>query len=216
MSDDEMYEAVLNCDPNYDGIFFYGVKSTGIFCRPSCRSKSPKRENVRYFSSAEEAEEAGFHPCKRCRSDLLSYRPMEEMAGSVKRRLEELYAKRSGWKADLQDLGLSERRMVDIFKETYGVTPKGYMDALRLEEAKRLLRKTDEKIIDIAALVGFGSLATFNRFFKKEEGMTPQTFRKASRRPKDIRADQAEPLCPPGGLGKCGGKLLLDKSRNVW
>ena len=84
MTEDEMYEAVITNDANYDGLFFYAVKSTGIFCRPSCRSKKPLRENVCYFSYAGEAMKAGFRPCKRCRSDLLSYHPMEEIAGMVK------------------------------------------------------------------------------------------------------------------------------------
>ena len=88
MTEDEMYEAVISNDGNYDGLFFYAVKSTGIFCRPSCKSKKPLRENVRFFKNAAEARAAGFRPCKRCRSDLLSYRPMEEIAGLVKRHLD--------------------------------------------------------------------------------------------------------------------------------
>ena len=71
MMREEMWKAVSENDPSYDGILFYAVKSTGIYCRPSCKSKIPKRENVCFFDTAEKARAAGFRPCKRCRSDLL-------------------------------------------------------------------------------------------------------------------------------------------------
>ena len=119
MTEDEMYEAVKQNDTNYDGIFFYGVKTTGIFCRPSCRSKLPLKENVRFFDNAGEAIQAGFRPCKRCRSDLLSYQPMEDIAGMVKKQLEELYVRNTSWNEDMNQVGLSQRRIVEIFKGAY-------------------------------------------------------------------------------------------------
>lgn len=181
MTFDEMYEAVINDDANYDGLFFYGVKSTGIFCRPSCQSKNPLRENVCFFHTAEEAMEAGFRPCKRCRSDLMAYQPMKDIAEALKQHLDQLYERQVLWNEELKKIGLSERRAVEIFKETYGMTPKAYMDSLRLQEAKRLLSQTDLKIIDIAASVGFGGLSTFNRFFKEKTGCTPMAYRKKHR-----------------------------------
>ena len=176
MTADEMYEAVINNDANYDGLFFYGVLSTRIFCRPSCPSKKPLRENVRFFQNAWEAIEAGFRPCKR--SDLLAYQPMKDIAETIKHHLDELYERQILWNEELQKIGLSERRAVEIFKEAYGMTPKAYMDSLRLNEAKRLLVQTDTKIIDIAAAVGFGGLSTFNRFFKDRTGYSPNMYRK--------------------------------------
>ena len=173
-----MYEAVITNDANYDGSFFYGVKSTGIFCRPSCQSKKPLRENVCFFPSADEAMKEGFRPCKRCRSDLLSYRPMEKIAGLVKKHLDELYERQTSWNGELREIGLSERRVVQIFKDVYGMTPKAYMDILKLREAKRLLSETDKKVIDIAASVGFGGLSAFNRFFKEQAGCSPAAYRK--------------------------------------
>ncbi len=125
---------------------------------------------------------AGFRACKRCRSDLLQYKPMEEIADSLKQHLDEIADSESSWNDELRGFGISERRMVDIFKEVYGVTPKAYVDALRLKEAQRLLVDTDEKIIDIATSVGFGSLATFNRFFKETVGMSPMAYRKQNKR----------------------------------
>jgi AraC family transcriptional regulator of adaptative response / methylphosphotriester-DNA alkyltransferase methyltransferase len=178
LSKEEMLEAVYNCDANYDGIFFYGVRSTGIFCRPSCRTRPPKHENVVFFRTAEEAMEAGFRPCRRCRSDLLTYHPMEEIAADLKDHIDRMYMMQSEWRRHTRELGISERRMTDIFKETYGMTPKAYTDKLRLEEAERMLKATDEKIIDIAASAGFGSLAAFNRSFRAKTGMTPSAYRK--------------------------------------
>lgn len=182
MTEDEMYEAVIHNDANYDGLFFYGVKSTGIFCRPSCPSKRPLRENICFFYSAVEAVKAGFHPCKRCRSDLLAYHPMKDTAECIKHSLDELYKRQEIWDGQMQDLGLSRRRAVEIFKEAYGMTPKAYMDSLRLQEAKRLLVQTDSRIIDIAAVVGFGGLFTFNRFFKEKTGCSPNEYRKRQRK----------------------------------
>lgn len=182
MTRDEMYEAVIHNDANYDGLFFYGVKSTGIFCRPSCQSKKPLRENVRFFQNADEAMKAGFRPCKRCRSELLSYRPMEEIAHLVKKHLDDLYEKQSTWNEDLRVMGFSQRRVVEIFKDAYGMTPKAYMDILKLKEAERLLSETEDKVIDIAEAVGFGGLSTFNRFFKEQTGYTPVTYRKINKK----------------------------------
>lgn len=178
LTNDEMYEVVIENDVNYDGLFFYAVKSTGIFCRPSCKSKKPLRENVCFFQNTEEALKSGFRPCKRCRSDLLSYSPMEDIADSLKRHLEELHNTKTAWNDNLGQIGLSQKRMVEVFKNVYGITPKVYVDSLRLDEAKKLLSETDEKIIDIGASVGFGSLSTFNRFFKEQTGKSPLEFRK--------------------------------------
>lgn len=91
MTEDEMYKAVLSNDENYDGIFFYAVKSTGIYCRPSCKSKPPLRDNICFFESAEDAKAAGFRSCKRCRSDLLEYHPIKDIAADIKNRIETIY-----------------------------------------------------------------------------------------------------------------------------
>ena len=173
MTENERWEAVQRSDESYDGLFFYAVKTTGIFCRPSCRSKPPKRENLCYFASGEEARAAGFRPCKRCRSDLLEYQPMRDIAAEIKARLDKA--------ASLADVGLTPRRMTDIFKQEYGVTPKAYADARRLHAAKQLLAGTQEKVIDVAAQSGFSSLAAFNRFFKQQTGQTPTQYRKSTK-----------------------------------
>lgn len=180
MTEQEMWKAVQDNDISYDGIFFYAVKSTGIYCRPSCKSKLPKRENICFFATAEQAKAAGFRPCKRCRSDLLDYQPIQAIAQDVKQKIEANFASQEQLQESLHAVGVTPRRMTDIFKQEYGVTPKEYADLLRLREAKRLLTDTQNTVTEIAYATGFSSLATFHRFFKQRVGTTPAMYRKSS------------------------------------
>ena len=134
MTEPEMWEAVQRSDASYDGLFFYAVKTTGIFCRPSCKSKPPKRENLCYFASGEEARAAGFRPCKRCRSDLLEYQQeygvtpkeyadslrlrtaKEMLAGSPEKVIDVAY------QAGFSSLAAFNR----FFKQQTGQTPTAY------------------------------------------------------------------------------------------
>lgn len=177
MDEQEMLKAVQNSDEKYDGLFFYAVKTTGIFCRPSCKSKAPRKENIRYFFSEEEARAAGFRPCKRCRSDLPKYNPILQTAEDIKAKLDE--------GVPVEDIGLTRRRITDIFKQTYGITPKEYSDTLRLNTAKKMLSETQGKIIDIAYQSGFPSLSGFNRFFRQQTGQTPTQYRKTHSKSKE-------------------------------
>lgn len=178
MTDDEKYKAVIGNDASYDGIFFYAVKSTGIYCRPSCKSKAPKRNNICFYDKAEDAIKDGFRPCKRCRSDLLSYEPMKDIALRVKDKIDKMFTTSISLNNELMEIGISQKRMVDIFKNEYGMTPKAYTDTLRLKEAERLLTETKNEIIDIAYGVGFNSLSAFYRFFKEQKGTSPSAYRK--------------------------------------
>jgi len=179
---DEMWKAVSENDASYDGIFFYAVKSTGIYCRPSCKSKLPKRNNICFFDTAEQARTAGFRPCKRCRSDILDYRPMCEITKKVKQLLDDSFHKRCELNQKLKQLGMSQHRMVELFKDEYGVTLSEYVGNLRLEEAKRLLSDTDDEIIDISYSIGFNGLSSFYRFFKNKTGLSPAKYRKEHRK----------------------------------
>jgi AraC family transcriptional regulator of adaptative response / methylphosphotriester-DNA alkyltransferase methyltransferase len=181
MTEEEMWKAISENDTAYDGIFFYAVKSTGIYCRPSCKSKQPKRENVCFFDTAEQARAAGFRPCKRCRSDLLDYQPIKEIAEKAKRLLDDYFQKNQELNRELGHLGISQRRMVEIFKDEYGVTLSEYVGNLRLAQAKRLLSETDGEIIDIAYSVGFSGISSFYRFFKNGTGFSPAAYRKEHR-----------------------------------
>ncbi len=173
----EKYKAVLENVEDFDGMFYYAVKTTGIYCKPSCKSKMPKKENTVFFDSASEAEGAGFKPCKRCRSDLYKFEPAKEIANRVKNALDTMFLEQVKLNKELGKIGLSQRRMVEIFKKEYGLTPKGYADCLRLEEAKKQLTETDNAIIDISLCLGFSSLSAFYKFFKENTGCTPKEYK---------------------------------------
>ena len=181
ISVDEMWQAVITNDKSYDGQFFYAVKTTGIYCRPSCKSKMPKRENVHFYNTSNEAMEGGYRPCKRCRSDLMDYTPIKEIAEDIKDKINKYYIKKDELDNQIENIGLSNHRINEIFKQEYGITVLEYVNKLKLEEAKRLLSETDESIIDVANSIGFSSLSGFYRFFKEEVNTTPAKYRKMYR-----------------------------------
>jgi len=177
LTDQAKYDAVLQNDESFDGTFVYGVETTKVFCRPSCKSRIPKRKNVRFFDDAEQAAKSGFRPCKRCRPDLLIYQPGREAAEKIKQLIERFFKEKSDLSAELLSLGFSAHRIAEIYKEEYGQTPVQYADSLRIDEAKRLLETSDDDIVDIAFASGFGSVASFYRAFKKNTGYSPAKYR---------------------------------------
>lgn len=176
-TDDEMWKAVVDCDKSYDGKFFYAVKTVGVYCRPSCKSKTPLRKNVEYVETQEEAEKAGFRPCKRCRPDLLDYAPMLELARQTKDLIDEYFHEKKRLAAEMKRLGVSASHLAVIFKQQYGMAPSHYLNKTRIDYAKKLLAKTDTPIIDIAGDIGLDSLPSFYGLFKKQTGTTPKEYR---------------------------------------
>ncbi len=177
----EMYEAVVSNDESYDTVFFYAVKSTGIYCRPSCKSKAPKVENTEFFKTAEEAKLAGYRACKRCRSDLHDYKPMKLIAEKLKLLIDDMFADVGSLNSKIDELGLSRKRIVEVFKDEYGKTPSSYAYDLRYAESLRLLEQTDTELVDISYSVGFSSLSAFYKFFKERTGISPAAYRKGKR-----------------------------------
>lgn len=178
MTSDKKWEAVINNDEKYDGIFFYAVKTTGIFCKPSCKSKMPKRKNVEYFDTKEKAYNANYRSCKRCRPDLLLYEPNKEIVEKIKKLADNYFSEKQVLQLEMKQIGLTSHRIVEIFKEQYGLTVNEYINKIRFEKAKILLENTDDEIIDIAYSVGFNSLSTFYRVFKKCSGQSPAVYKK--------------------------------------
>ncbi|HEY5576523.1 MAG TPA: Ada metal-binding domain-containing protein [Clostridiaceae bacterium] len=174
----EKWEALTKCLSEQDGVFFYGVKTTGIFCRPSCRSREPKRENVEFFDSAQDAEISGFRPCKRCRPDLIKYDPDDDIAKKTKGILDRHYCDRARLQKELKGLGISRNHLVELFRRKYGITPAKYISSHKVAKASHLLSNQDVSIINISLQCGFKSLSAFYELFRKEKGMTPQEFRK--------------------------------------
>jgi len=175
--DENVWAAIVGCDPKYDGKFFYGVVTTGIFCRPSCKSKNPKKEHVRLFNNADEAVAAGFRPCKRCRPDRQS-RPEEEWIGEAVRFIDAHYTEQLPLRRLAAMLHLSPYHLQRTFKRLVGCTPTEYIRKLRLDAAAKLLLTTNLPISDIAGRAGFANSASFSTIFQKQYGITPSAYRK--------------------------------------
>ncbi|WML34540.1 Ada metal-binding domain-containing protein [Clostridium sp. OS1-26] len=176
--DEEKWRAVVDCDSKYDGIFYYGVKTTGIVCRPSCKSKEPKRNNVLFFDNIEDAYAIGLRPCKRCRPELIEFNPIADLAKKTKHIYDTYYADRGNLLLQISKLSISQNHLINIFREQYNMTPVEYVNKVRIEKAKELLTGSEYNILNIAFQCGFGSLSTFYEFFKKEVGFPPKEYRK--------------------------------------
>ena len=171
------WRAVQARDREADGAFFYSVKSTGVFCRPSCPARQARRENVAFHTTAAEAEAAGFRACLRCRPlasvDLdASARKMIELSGYIRAHAgETLSLQRLAAIADLSPYHLQRS-----FKATLGVTPKQFQSALRLERLKSRLR-TDDSVAGAIFDSGFGSTSRVYELVDGRLGMTPSSYR---------------------------------------
>jgi len=163
-------------DPAADGHFFVAVKTTGIYCRPSCPAKRPNRSNVVFYDSAEEAEHAGFRPCKRCKPNMPSL--LHGHADKVKEACRLIETAEQEPKLDelAQAAGLSPYHFHRIFKLALGVTPKAYAIAHRAKRMREELgrRKTVTRAIYGA---GFNSNGRFYATSSETLGMTPSQFR---------------------------------------
>lgn len=171
------WQAIRSNDKKYDGKFFYAVKSTGVFCRPSCKSRPPLRKNVDFFDTKESAQQAGYRPCKRCRPDLIEFQPLREIAEKAKLAIDSYYKDRNLLSAELAKIGITPHRLVDIFRQHYRVTPNEYADKLRIHTAKERLIGSTDSIITIALFLGFNSVSAFYGFFQRHMHMAPGKYR---------------------------------------
>lgn len=176
-----LYESMLARDPRNDGRFFVGVKTTGIYCRPICPAK-PQLENVEFYRSKAEAENAGFRPCLRCRPDAspLSFRWQGTAAvmGRALKILEEV-DQRGGEIDEVADrLGFTDRHLRRLFQEHLGASPIQVAISQRLHLARQLLAESSLSILEIALASGFHSLRRFNDAFLKAYQKQPSDFRK--------------------------------------
>ncbi len=158
-----------------DGVFMVGVRTTGIYCKPSCSSKHPFRENVQFFSGPDEAEKAGFRACKRCR-------PREQSSHSeLITRITEFVNQNLDGKLTLENLshevGLSPFHLQRVFKKALGISPRQYVEAQRLERVKRSLSR-GETVTDSIYDAGFTSTSRLYEKGSKMLGVHPGTFRR--------------------------------------
>lgn len=176
------YKALASRDPRFDGVFFVGVTSTKIYCRPICPVKTPMQKNCRFFETQEAAEKAGFRPCLRCRPELApGLAPVDDA-----RRIAHLMAQRieEGMADDgirLEEIALqfdiSSRQLRRIVQKELGVSPIELLMTRRLLLAKQLLTETRLPVTEVAFASGFMSLRRFNDAFRKHYHMPPTRLR---------------------------------------
>jgi AraC family transcriptional regulator of adaptative response / DNA-3-methyladenine glycosylase II len=184
MLQSEIYErARLSRDARFDGQFYIGVKTTGIYCRPICPANSPKSSNVQFFPSAASAGEAGFRPCLRCRPECAPGTPAWSGTSTTVRRGLRLI---SGGALDdgsveslAERLGVTSRHLRRLFGTHLGASPLAVAHTQRLHFAKRLIDETSLSMNHIAAAAGYGSVRRFNDAFRKTYGRSPRDLRKA-------------------------------------
>lgn len=176
------YAALQARDPRFDGRFYVGVTSTGIYCRPVCRVRMPRAANCRFFVSAAAAETAGFRPCLRCRPELAPGRSSLDMpsrlAWAAAQRIEAGEADAAGLSALAGRLGITDRHLRRLFADTFGVSPVAYAQTHRLLHAKRLLADTALPVTQVALAAGFRSLRRFNELFRGRYGLSPTALRR--------------------------------------
>jgi AraC family transcriptional regulator of adaptative response/methylated-DNA-[protein]-cysteine methyltransferase len=179
------WRAVVSRDRAQDGRFVFAVRTTGVYCRPSCPARRPNRENVAFFAAPVDAEEAGFRACRRCRPRELGSRtaPSPERAALVRRVCALLdQGSEPGWRLPelARAAGVSPRHLLRTFKAVLGVTPGQYAAARRLAAFKHRLRKGDS-VTGALYEVGFGSSSRLYEDVQGRLGMTPATYRRGGR-----------------------------------
>ena len=175
------YRAVAARDSRFDGRFFTGVRTTGVYCRPICPARTPKLENVRFFACAAAAEEAGFRACRRCRPETAPGTPAwSGKSATVSRalRLIELGDRGDAGLAEIAGrLGVGTRHLRRLFRDELGASPKAVEITRRTHFARRLLQETSLPVSRIAFTAGFGSIRRFNEVMRDTFGASPVELR---------------------------------------
>ena len=185
---DACYRAVAAHDARFDGAFFIGVTSTGIYCRPVCRVKTPRRENCRFFAHASQAEGAGFRPCLRCRPELAPQTlawSAQDASALLAQHAARLLDSPDAWGDEVPSvaglaarLGVSDRHLRRVFEAELGVSPMDWLQTRRLLAAKQLLADTRLPVAQVALAAGFASLRRFNAAFAAQYRMSPTALRR--------------------------------------
>jgi AraC family transcriptional regulator, regulatory protein of adaptative response / DNA-3-methyladenine glycosylase II len=172
-------------DPRFDGIFITGVLSTGIYCRPSCPAIMPKRENVRFFRTAAQAQAAGLRACRRCRPDVAPGSPewniRADLAGRAMRMIADGVVDREGVAGLADRLGYSERHVHRTLLDEVGASPVRLARSQRGHTARVLLETTDMPVTDVAFAAGFASIRQFNDTVRVVYDRTPSELRRRHR-----------------------------------
>lgn len=182
------YQAVRRRDRRFDGRFYTGVKTTGIFCRPSCPARTPRSANVEFYAHAAGALDAGFRPCRRCRPELAPAHPewnrRADLANKAMALIEQGVVDQEGVGGLATRLGVSERHLRRELMNEVGTGPYQLAQVRRLWLARTLLDQTTLTITDVAFASGFSSIRQFNDAFAKAFATTPSEVRRRPAKPK--------------------------------
>jgi AraC family transcriptional regulator of adaptative response / DNA-3-methyladenine glycosylase II len=184
MTQQEIYErARKSRDARFDGQFYIGVRTTGIYCRPICPANTPNSENVTFFPTAAAASEAGYRPCLRCRPECAPGTPAWSGTSTTVRRGLRLIANGVLDDSNVEDLaarlGVTSRHLRRLFTRHLGASPLAVAHTRRLHFAKQLIDQTRLPLQDIAVAAGYGSVRRFNDAFVKTYGRSPRELRRA-------------------------------------
>jgi AraC family transcriptional regulator of adaptative response / DNA-3-methyladenine glycosylase II len=181
------YRAVLTRDARFDGRFFGCVKTTGIYCRPVCPARTPKRENMIFVPTAAAAEEAGFRACLRCRPktapDMGAWRGTSNTVSRALALIEQGALDEGYVDALAGRLGVGERQLRRLFRQHLGAAPVSVAQTRRVLLAKALIQESDLSMAEVALASGFGSVRRFNATFQALYGRPPSTLRRRADRP---------------------------------
>ncbi|MGE7624218.1 bifunctional transcriptional activator/DNA repair enzyme AdaA [Viridibacillus sp. NPDC096237] len=171
-----MWEKIIACDRTYDGVFFTAVKTTKIYCRPSCKSRKPKKINVEFYYDNIEVENAGFRACKRCQPEV-EYSPHIGLVRNVTTFLINHYKQKLSLQDIADNVGISPYHLDRLFKQETSETPRTYLEKIRIDKAKYLLKSTDQTNLEICYEVGFQSPSNFYKSFRRITHYSPSEYR---------------------------------------
>src|SRR5438477_6369979 len=179
---DACYRAICQRDVRFDGRFFTAVKTTGIYCRPICPARTPRRENIAFYRSAAAAQEAGFRPCLRCRPetapDLGAWRGTSNTVSRALALIEMGALDEAGMERLAERLGVGERHLRRLFRRHLGASPIAVAQTRRILLAKQLIHETRLPMAEVALAAGFGSIRRFNETFRTLFGRPPGALRR--------------------------------------
>ncbi len=180
LTDAQMYARFAAGDAACDGRFFTGVRTTGIYCLPSCKARKAKRMNVRFFPTAEAARAAGFRPCRKCHPDDFA-RGADPARDTIRGLVAEIRAEPAGFpnvRSVVRRSGFGATRLFELFRQHCRATPAEVLRGARLAAARSRLSGRRTGLVEVAAAAGFGSLSAFHTQFRRGQGVTPAAYRR--------------------------------------
>src|SRR6266498_5816929 len=176
MNNPDLWNAVLSRDTSQDGSFVFAVRSTGIYCRPSCPARRPRREQVSFFQLPEAAEEAGFRPCRRCHPRRVpTVDPQIELVRRICHAIDEHDEEPLTLKTLSLETGVSPHHLQRTFKDVMGITPRQYAESRRLKQFKMNV-KSGASVTEALYTAGYGSSRGLYEQSSSRLGMTPATY----------------------------------------